>query len=333
MLRSLRTILVATACGMLQAGAVAQIYQTDFATGSGWTLDNAAGCNQGQAYGWAVDATPAAHFAGPFRSAPASLNFNDGVRVGPAFGSVTCGTATSPTIDLSGLQGNAFVRFWLSYDFNQGSGCVLDSVTLEVSSDGFQTLRLQECLVTPGQSARDWHVQRYDLQRSWGSVQLRFAFYGGPGVGFNDPSGPFIDDLVVDLVCPPQTTYCPSTPNSASTNGARIGVMGSTSVGANNLRLYATNTPPQTFAVGVYGSAQAMVPSGAGFLCVGGSLFRLPVAATGSSGTPTWSIDLTAPPAPSGLITAGSTWHFQTWFRDSPATWNFSDALTVVFCD
>ena len=329
--RLLSTIFVA---GLLVGPVTAQLYQTDFTTSAGWLLDNAQSCNSTQTYGWAVDATPATHPAGASRSAPASLNFNDGLRVGPAFGGTACGSATSPPIDLAHALSDPFVEFWFSYQFNQGSGCTLDPVRFQVSNDSFASLLVNECLPAPGQSFRDWHRMEFGLQRNWGTVELRFQFFGGPQVGFNDPSGPFIDDLVVDALCKAPTVYCPSAPNSQSATGARIGLIGTPSVNANNFRLYATDTPPGTFAVAIYGDQQSAVPSGAGTLCViGGNFYRLAVVPTGTAGTPSWLVDLSAPPQPSGLITAGSTWHFQAWFRDQPATWNFSDAMTVEFCD
>jgi hypothetical protein len=49
----------------------------------------------------------------------------------------------------------------------------------------------------------------------------------------------------------------------------------------------------------------------------------------------TRSLDFTNPPSPAAQITAGSTWYFQTWFRDpgfGPAGFNLSNAVEVPFC-
>ncbi len=318
---------------LVQGLAAGQLYQTNFSTAAGWTLGSGAGCNSDPSYRWAADATPSSHFAGAFRSAPASLNFNNGVQAGPSFGGVACGTATSPHIDLFFAPDSSFVEFWFSYEFNQASGCDLDPVRLQVSNNGFSTLLLDECLPTPGQVSMDWHRLRYDLQRSWGLVQFRFTFSGGIGVGFNSPSGPFIDDFAVDSDCVFPNIFCLSDPNIDFPSGARFGLIGTPSVSANNFRLYSQGTTRNSFAVAFYGSGQASVASGAGTLCVGGSLYRLGVAPTGPNGTPSWLVDLTVPPDPGGQITSGSTWHFQSWFRDGPGTWNFSDGMTVEFCD
>lgn len=330
---SLRRLLALALLALPLAGAArGQLYQTDFSGAGGWTFAQVPPCGGDPSYAWAVDATPASHFAGASRSAPASLNFNDGAIAGPTFGGVSCGTATSPPIDLAAASDDPVLQFWLSYEFNQASACSIDSVTLEVSNDGFATLLLDECLVTPGTLSRDWHRLDFALQRAFGVVELRFRFYGGPGVGFNDPTGPFIDDLAVVEACAPPTVACTGAPNSQSVAGARFGLMGSPSVGTNAFRLFATDTPPLMFAIAFWGDTVAVSPSGAGTLCVGGTLRRLPVVPTGAGGTPTWLVDLDAPPYSIDFV-AGSTWHFQAWFRDGPATWNFSDAISVTFCD
>lgn len=328
-----RRLLPVVLAASLTGAAHAQLYQTDFSTAQGWTLAAVPGCSGAPQWAWAVDATPATHFAGPFRSAPASLNFNDGTSVGPVFGAFACGTATSPPIDLTAAAGAVRVEFWFSCQFNQSSACAIDSTTFEVSNDGFATTLLAECLPAAGTQQEPWHVLGFDLDRAWGTVALRFRFIGTNGVGFNDPSGPFIDDLTVLEVCPPRANYCVGAPNTASPTGAQMGALGSSSLAANDLRLYATGTATQTFGLFFYGSAAVQAPSGNGFVCVGGNVFRLPVVTTGAAGTPSFGFDSGAPPSPAGAITAGSTWHFQCWFRDGAAGWNYSDGLRVTFCD
>lgn len=314
-----------------QAGAQT-LYATDFTSDQGWSFAaTLGGCATGGVHHWAVDATPATHFAGPYHSAPASLNFNDGFSAGPAFGGIACGTATSAPLDLGAAVGDVFAAFWFSYEFNQTSACALDPTRFEVLDATSGSTLLSACLPVGGVARLPWQRFEYALDRAWGLVVLRFTFHGGPGVGFNDPSGPFVDDLEVVAVCPPFQSYCVTSPNTASASGARIGALGSGSVAANALRLYALDTATSTFALFFYGDGTSLLPSGNGVVCVGGHLFRLPAVATGVNGTPSWSLDLTSPPAPAGLVTPGSTWHFQCWFRDGNA-WNYSDALRVAFC-
>lgn len=327
-----RTVIAAVVALLGANTASGQLYQTDFTTAQGWTLASAP-CASTSQWSWAVDATPASHFAGAYRSAPASLNFNDGFTAGPAFGAVSCGDAVSPAIDLSAAMAGARAEFWFTYEFNQGSGCAIDTTTFEVSNDGFATLLLQECLPSVGPVQAAWHQLGYDLDPAWGVVRLRFRFFGTNGVGFNDPTGPFLDDLVVRALCPPFASYCVGAPNTGSATGARMGALGSGSVSANDLRLYATGTATSTFALFFYGDASVQVPSGNGFVCAGGNVFRLPTVTTGAVGTPSWSLDVASPPLPGGAITSGSTWHFQCWFRDGAPGWNYSDGLRVTFCD
>lgn len=314
----------------LAATAHAQLYQTDFSSAQGWTI--VVGSCFSPTYRWAVDATPATHFDGPFRSAPSSLNFNDGFSAGPVFGAFACGTATSPPIDLALAGGAVRAEFWFSCEFNQSSACAIDDTRFEVSNDGFATTLLSECIPTLGSLQEPWHSVGYDLDRAWGTVQLRFRFVGSNGVGWNDPSGPFVDDLVVRDVCPPRANYCVGAPNTGSPTGARIGAIGSSSLAANDMRLYAQGTATNTFGLFFYGSAAAQAPSGNGFVCVGGSVFRLPAVPTGPAGTPSHSFDSANPPHPAGLVTAGSVWYFQCWFRDGAAGWNYSDGMRVTFC-
>jgi hypothetical protein len=47
-----------------------------------------------------------------------------------------------------------------------------------------------------------------------------------------------------------------------------------------------------------------------------------------------YSLDNSNPPAPSGQLTAGSTWNFQYWFRDpnTGANFNLSNGHSITFC-
>ena len=67
-----------------------------------------------------------------------------------------------------------------------------------------------------------------------------------------------------------------------------------------------------------YGSGTTEVPFGDGVLCVGGPLRRLapPLIVDGLGRQSLW-LDLDG--HPQDEITAGSTWHFQGWFRDPAA--------------
>ena len=84
-----------------------------------------------------------------------------------------------------------------------------------------------------------------------------------------------------------------------------------------------------------YGQDQLQQPFGNGTRCVSGpQVFRLGVETADFFGLLSHSLDNTAPPGPTGQILAGSTWHFQAWFRDPAAggaAFDLSDGYTVTF--
>jgi hypothetical protein len=133
--------------------------------------------------------------------------------------------------------------------------------------------------------------------------------------------------------------YCVGAPNSAGA-GARMGHTGTASVAANHLVLTVAGAVPSNPGMFFYGGGQTQIPFHDGFLCVSGGaagVFRLlPAQISDPSGAASLALDLTAPPSPSGLITAGSTWNFQYWYRDPAGAGgtgaNLSDALSVTFC-
>lgn len=134
-------------------------------------------------------------------------------------------------------------------------------------------------------------------------------------------------------VAPPLgTSYCTSTPNSSG-QAALITAAGSASVAARHLTLTGTRLPAFKHALFFYGPQQAQTPLGSGSLCVGGGVFRMqPAVLSDALGTVVHVVDWTQPPVASGsgAILAGSTWNFQSWFRDG-ATTNLTDAVAVTF--
>jgi hypothetical protein len=130
---------------------------------------------------------------------------------------------------------------------------------------------------------------------------------------------------------------CQGAPNSAG-SGALMAHSGSTSVAANDLVLLAGGCPTNQFGIFYYGADYTQISFGTGYRCVspgGVGLFRFSPVNTGGSGVGSWSLDYLNPPQASGQITAGSTWHFQFWYRDpvaGGANFNLSDGLEVAFC-
>jgi len=141
---------------------------------------------------------------------------------------------------------------------------------------------------------------------------------------------------LVTLGCPPGavTNYCTAVANSTGRR-ARMGWQNTTSIANNDYRLSAERCPPNKPGLFFYGTTPVQLPIGEGHLCATGSLQRLPVVNTGPAGTPSYALDFTNPPNPSGQISAGDTWYFSFWFRDpagGPVGFNFADGLRATFC-
>ena len=132
------------------------------------------------------------------------------------------------------------------------------------------------------------------------------------------------------------TSYCVSNPNSGG-SAATISATGSPSIAANGLLLQAQGATPGTMGLFFYGLGQGQTPFGDGFLCISGSIYRLPPpGTTGGGGEAQKLLDLSQPPlgSGSGVVTSGSSAYFQYWFRDpmgGGAGFNLSDGLCVTF--
>lgn len=134
------------------------------------------------------------------------------------------------------------------------------------------------------------------------------------------------------------TPFCSATVNSTGA-AAAIGSTGDTSISSNSLQLTASNLPPNETTLFFYGNAQVQASFGDGLRCVGGMTVRLnPSISSSGQGTVSRDLDFTAPPLASGagMISPGSTWNFQLWFRDSMGPggtgFNLSDGLEILFC-
>ncbi len=130
-------------------------------------------------------------------------------------------------------------------------------------------------------------------------------------------------------------TYCIGASNSVGA-GSRMDYSGKLGLAANEFALSASAAPANVAGVFFYGSSRVQVPFGNGFRCVGGETFRLlPVQQASPAGRFERAVDLSAPRTAEGRILAGSTWHFQLWFRDQAAggaRFNLSNGLEVTFC-
>ena len=128
------------------------------------------------------------------------------------------------------------------------------------------------------------------------------------------------------------TSVCSTSPNAVGA-GAVMGLVGSSSVGANDLQLLATGCPPNRTGLFYYGQRNGQRPLGNGFRCVFGRIFRLPFVNTGQQGIALMPVDNTAPAPPGGQIVPGAIFVYQFVYRDELGELNLSDALRVRFCD
>ncbi|MFT7676606.1 MAG: subtilisin family serine protease [Planctomycetota bacterium] len=166
-------------------------------------------------------------------------------------------------------------------------------------------------------TAIDIGASGFDLRTGWGRVDAAAAVAEAAGTA----------GCVIN-------TFCNSVANSTGF-AATMSSSGNASVTANNLVLTTSLCPSGQNGLYFYGPGEQQTPFGPGFLCVAGPLHRLSVIATDALGVATWNLDISMPPAPSGQITAGSTWSFQFWFRDPAgggSGFNTSNGLTATFC-
>jgi hypothetical protein len=130
-----------------------------------------------------------------------------------------------------------------------------------------------------------------------------------------------------------QTSTCTAGVNSTG-SASSIGAGGSPYVASNDFELFANQLPSLETGVFLMATATGDVPFGNGTLCVGGAVLRLGAVST-QSGQATLALDMTDPFSPASQITAGSTWHFQFWYRDTAgggAGFNLSNGLSATFC-
>ncbi len=131
-----------------------------------------------------------------------------------------------------------------------------------------------------------------------------------------------------------ESVYCISQPNSTGAT-ATLDWSGSCQVADNNFTLHMADGPAGQPVLFIYSAGQNANPFGDGILCLGGQIFRLnPPAFMDGSGSVSKAVDFTSPPSVTGTISAGSTWNFQTWYRDSAggsAGYNLSNAFEITF--
>ena len=126
---------------------------------------------------------------------------------------------------------------------------------------------------------------------------------------------------------------CIAAPNSHSPDGALMCPTGSIAVSDDDFGVSVSGAVPGQPGLFYFGPAMIEQPFGDGYRCVGGNTHRLdpPLVADGT-GYAARAVDLGT--SPGDLLTAGSAWGFQFWYRDPAAAasgFNLSGGLRVLF--
>lgn len=129
------------------------------------------------------------------------------------------------------------------------------------------------------------------------------------------------------------TEYCPGATNSLGI-GAHLFLDSAPRASATNWEWWSYGTDPGCPVLLYCGNQQTSVPFGDGLRCVAGTLFRLRTATTANPGHA--DLRVGAATLPVGLqFQAGSTWNFQTRYRDTNGPlgtgFNFSNGVSVTF--
>jgi len=228
----------------------------------------------------------------------------------------------------------------------------------------FQALFPSPPATRAGSPGNIWTTVRIDVDNAAGVVEMYFdgvlTFQGNfanPLVGltslglcdlFASVSGPanvftVYDNFVVTTFAGPVgSSYCAAVANSTGNPGA-IGATGVPVAASNDVLLRASALPSNAFGFFLTSQTQGTVnqPGGSqGILCLGGAIGRYvgpgQIKNSGAAGAFELRLDLTRTPTPSGLVavSAGQTWNYQAWYRDSvggSATSNFTNGVTISY--
>ena len=254
----------------------------------------------------------------------------------------------------SGLDGSLLHQF-VGQSTGDAFGTAIDSAG-DVDGDGIADILIgvqSSTFTGPGRaelySGADWSL----LQTFRNGVNQ--DAFGKSVAGVGDTNGDGVPDVLIGFDGSNTTTYrtgavrlyssvnnapwfpyCNALPNS-SYAGAALSFVGSPSVSDAELDLIVTFGVKGMVGIFLYGPAQQQTPFGNGNLCVGGSVFRLPpFVMADHPGFGGASLNFSQPPLGGGpgMVTPGSTWNFQAWFRDTPAGgagFNLSNALSATF--
>jgi hypothetical protein len=155
----------------------------------------------------------------------------------------------------------------------------------------------------------------------------RVWFESGAGLALSTP-------YCFGSECPCQENEQLSGCKNSTGGGAALAIgAGGTSLAADNLILKATGLPKFELAALVIGVQTASFPFGNGLSCISTRSMQIyPHTQANIVGETTFGLDLVQDAflhfQPWRTITAGQTWHFQTWYRDPKGTCSAGHSMT-----
>jgi hypothetical protein len=245
--------------------------------------------------------------------------------------------SSAPVLDAS--QTGLSIHSWQDHDYYAVDVAARSTLRLLTSSQTVTTPRPMTLLAGCGAWNQEFLMSSHPVyfsgldQRQWlqwsntsGSAANTRLFVHGPTIF----PAPFCDVYDLQFEVTLGVPFCQATVNSTG-EAARMSAAGSTSVGQGTLELSAIQLPPSATGIIVFSAAtHAPTPLGNGYLCLQGPIFRLPIAQA-VNGTLQRSVDWTGSAA---VITPGSTFSFQTWYRDPSAggaAFSVSEGLRLEF--
>jgi len=183
-------------------------------------------------------------------------------------------------------------------------------------------------------------ARQADTAQTTSRVQMRSAIVCGPNAGGAKAAGPGTP-YCFGVNCPCGNDDPDAGCVNSTGAGALLDGFGTSSVAAADLGLDITGLPPSSVTLILLSSQTAELPFKDGKLCLGGTVWRLwkhfNSGQTGSLQIPNIA-NLFAIGGPFIVFAPGQIWHFQSWYRDPPATGtscglksNLTNGYTVAF--
>ena len=177
-----------------------------------------------------ADATPVSFPGGVAKSGANSLNYNDGTDYDN--GQANSGTASSPTVDLSGSTAATLI-FWCNFQTENVPN--YDIRRLRIKSQWVSTPVLDAQLLMTNanpivgncSASGTWHQHTVVLDVAWGAIQLEF-FFDTVDQYTNNKAGWAVDDVVVTGTQPASTSSASNSGVSSSESSTGGEVAGST---------------------------------------------------------------------------------------------------------